>query len=380
MRQVTVRGAVLAVAFALLAGCGSTAPQPAAPASLSTTPQSTGPRVDTGTLAGAPYRFEIPADWNGELVMLLHGYEPRGVPRDDPWPADPATAIFLARGYAVAESAYASQGWAVGDAIEDNERLRAQIVARHAPRHSWLVGMSMGGLVAIESLERHGAHYDGALSLCGANIPSPRVFADTLRSLAAFDVLFPDAGVPGDGLADPTALPLDDPRADQPALMQAVGAALAENPDAAATLARALEVSPDALAGSLSLYVLLQREVIARAGGLPVGNRDTVYSGFGDDAAFNAAVRRYDADPKAAAWLSNVGDLRGTLEKPLVLRYNRTDPTIPPRYQSVYPALAAAAGRADRITVVPPAGEGHCRFSSAQVNEAFDVLTAERAR
>lgn len=374
MRQVRLRGSVFAVSLALLAGCSSTASQPAARPGVSATPQSTAPRVDSGTLAGAPYRFEIPAGWNGELVMLLHGYEPRGVPREDPWPADPATAIFLARGYAVAESAYASQGWAVGDAIEDSERLRAQVVARHAPKRSWLVGMSMGGLVAIESLERHGAHYDGALSLCGANIPSARVFADTLRALAAFDVLFPDAGVPGDGLADPDALPLDDPRADQPAVMRAIATALAGKPDAAATLARAMEVSPDALAGSLSLYVLLQREAIARAGGLPVGNRDVVYSGFGDDAAFNAAVRRYDADPEAAGWLAKTGNLRGTLEKPLVLRYNRTDPTIPPRFQSVYPALAAAAGRADRITVVPPAGEGHCAFSPEQVIEAFDVL------
>ncbi len=374
MRQIRSRGAVFAVSVALLAGCSSTVSQPAARPDLSATPQSTAPRVDSGTLAGAPYRFEIPAGWNGELIVLLHGYEPRGVPRDDPWPADPASAIFLARGYAVAESAYASQGWAVGDAIEDSERLRAQVVARHAPRRSWLVGMSMGGLVAIESLERHGAHYDGALSLCGANVPSTQVFADTLRSLAAFDVLFPDAEVPGDGLADPAALPLDEPRADQPALMQAVGAAFASNPDAAATLARALEVSPDALAGTLSLHVLLQREAIARAGGLPVGNRDVVYSGFGDDAAFNAAVRRYDADPKAAAWVADTGNLRGTLEKPLVLRYNRVDPTVPPRYQRVYSALAAAAGRADRITVVPPAGEGHCAFEPEQVIEAFDVL------
>ncbi|MBL8880444.1 MAG: hypothetical protein JNG88_15125, partial [Phycisphaerales bacterium] len=46
---------------------------------------------DTGTLAGAPYRIDIPAEWNGELVVLAHGFEPVGVPRDTPWPADPAT-------------------------------------------------------------------------------------------------------------------------------------------------------------------------------------------------------------------------------------------------------------------------------------------------
>ena len=374
MQSILLRGAVLAVSFTLLAACRSEPRQSSPPATLPAVSQSTAPRIDSGTLAGAPWRFEMPTDWNGELVVLLHGYEPRGVPRADPWPANEATPLFLARGYAVAESGYASQGWAVVEAIADSERLRAQIVARHAPTRSWLVGMSMGGLVAIESLERYGAAYDGALSLCGVNVPSTQVFADTLRSLAAFDVLFPEAGIAGDGLADPAALPLDDPRADQPALMQAIGAALARDPEATTTLARALEVSPDALAGALSLHVLLHREAVARAGGLPVGNRDTVYSGFGDDLAFNAAVRRYDADPRAAGWLAGVGDLHGTLEKPLVLRYNRTDPTIPPRYRGVYPALAAEADRADRITVVPPAGEGHCAFAPEQMLEAFDVL------
>ena len=374
MRHHLLRGAALAVAVALFAGCAGTPAQSPPPITRAA------PVVETGTLAGAPWRFEIPADWNGELVVLLHGYESRGVPRETPWPADPATAIFLARGYAVAESAYASQGWAVADAIADSERLRAHVAARHDPKRSWLVGMSMGGLVALASLEQHGAAYEGALSLCGVNVPATQVFAETLRSLVAFDVLFPDAGLPGGSLSDPAAPPLDDPRADQVALMTAIGTALAANPDAAATLARALEVAPDALAGTLSLHVLVQREMIARAGGLPVGNRDTVYSGFGDDAAFNAGVRRYTASPQAMAYLDDTTELRGAIGKPVVLRYNQNDPTIPPRWQSVYPALAATAGHADKVTVLPPAGEGHCGFSPEQIDEAFDVLTARPPR
>ncbi len=31
-----------------------------------------------------------------------------------------------------------------------------------------------------------------------------------------------------------------------------------------------------------------------RSGGMPVGNLGVVYSGFGDDAAFNAGVQRID--------------------------------------------------------------------------------------
>ena len=373
MRQVPLRGVGLVLACALFAGCAGAPPQlPGSP--VASAGARSGPVVDTGALAGAPYRLEIPVDWNGELVMLLHGYEPRGVPRTDPWPANEATPLFLARGYAVAESGYASQGWAVADAIVDSERLRAHVVERHAPRRSWLVGFSMGGQVAVASLERHGAAYDGALSLCGANVPATQVFDDALRSLVAFDYFFPDAGLPGAGLSDPKAPPLEDLPADQIALMQAIGMALATDPAAATTLAQALEVSADGLVGALGLHALLLREMTARAGGLPVDNRETLYSGFEDDAAFNAGVRRYPADAQAMVHLAGVADLRGTIGKPLVLRYNHDDPTIPPRYHAVYPALAAEAGHGERVTVLPAVGKGHCTFSPEQIGESLDAL------
>lgn len=334
------------------------------------------PRVETGTLAGAPYRFEIPRDWNGELVLLLHGYEPRGVPRADPWPANEATPVFLARGYAVAESGYAEQGWAVAAAVDDSERLRAHLATRHALRRSWLVGFSMGGQAALASLERHGDRYDGALSLCGANVPATRMFEDAQRALVAFDVFFPEAGLPGRGLSDPAAPPLDDLPSDQIALMQAIGAAVASDTEAAAALATALEVPTEGLTGTLGLYALVLREMTARTGGLPVDNRDTVYAGFGDDAAFNAAAPRYRGDTRAMAQLARVADLDGRIERPVVLRYNQDDPTITARLQGIYPVLVQAAGRSRNLTVLPPAGEGHCGFSPAQIDEAFDALTS----
>jgi hypothetical protein len=62
----------------------------------------------------------------------------------------------------------------------------------------------MAGYVALASLERHGTYYDGALSLCGVNVPGRRVFDDLLTSLVAFDCFFPhSAGLPHGGLADP---------------------------------------------------------------------------------------------------------------------------------------------------------------------------------
>jgi pimeloyl-ACP methyl ester carboxylesterase len=332
--------------------------------------------VDTGVLEGAPYRVDIPAKWNGELVMLLHGFEPIGVPRPTPKPLGNEAPLFLVAGYAVAQSSYASQGWAVDDALHDTEHLRAWFGhKRGEPRRTYLVGFSMGGYVALASLERYGKYYDGALSLCGANVPGKRVFDDLLTSLAAFDYFFPHAaGLPQNGLADPTS-----PALGQMEVMHAVDAALKTNEDAARILARHAQVSRESLAGAIGVHYLVLHQMLVRAKGLPVDNRATVYAGFGDDAAFNRGVHRYAGAPRAMRYLAEATSLSGKIRKPLVLQYNHDDPLIVARYQPVYPAMAQSAhGRMP--TVLPPVGEGHCGFTPEQIMHAFQTLTRESQR
>jgi dienelactone hydrolase len=351
------------LSFAL---CLAVSPAFAQDASTAVSP----PVEDTGTLAGAPYRINIPADWNGELVVLAHGFEPVGVPRETPWPADPATPMFTSGRYAVAQSGYATQGWAVRDGIADSERLRAHFVQRHGhPKKTWMVGMSMGGGIAIASLEQQAAHYDGALSLCGANLPGKVLTEELFTSLVAFDALFP----PGDGAAAQRLSDPATPALDQGAVMDRVDAALPRDPAAAQRLAAKLEVSVEALPGTLGLHYLVIRDLMTRAGGMPVDNRATRYTGFGDDAAFNAAVPRYTGDAKAMAYAASAPTLSGRPTKPLVLQYNADDPTINPRFRPVY--AQRARGAAVAPLTLPDVPGGHCRFSEDQVRDAFRVLT-----
>lgn len=330
------------------------------------------PVEDTGTLAAAPYRIDIPADWNGELVMLVHGFEPVGVPRASPWPANEATPVFLSKGYAVAQSGFATQGWAMRDGIDDTERLRAHFVERHgAPRRTWLVGFSMGGGIAVASLEQQPAQYDGVLSLCGANVPGARLAEELFTTLVAFDAFFPGAtGVPDGGLSGPAAAELG-----QMDVMNAVTGALPGNPDAAALLAKHMEVPVDAVPGIVSLHALVFNDMRRRAGGLPVDNTRTVYTGFGENAVFNAAVPRHAGDAAAMAYAATAPALTGQVRKPLVIQYNTGDPTIAPRLQPLYAALAHAGGDVIAPLVLPDAGEGHCGFSPEQIGEAFRTLT-----
>lgn len=329
------------------------------------------PRTLSGELQGAPWRLDVPANWNGELVMLAHGYEPVGVPRETPMAANDSTPSLLGAGYAVAQSAYSSQGWAVADAVTDTERLRQHVQSQLKDvRHTWILGFSMGGAVAIASLEQMPQHYAGGVSLCGANLPGEQLASDLLTTLVAFDYFFPDApGLPGGGLLSEAATALP-----QATLYAGIANALQRAPALAARLAARLQVSTDALPGVITLHALILHELITRAGGMPVDNTRTVYSGFGDDAAFNAGARRVTAVAAAQRYVQEKLALRGALKRPLVIQFNNNDPSIVPRMQAVYPRLAAQASARPPPQLLPAAGEGHCGFSPAQVIDALKAV------
>lgn len=350
----------------VVAGCAST---PTPPASSVAVPRISAPVAISDELEGAPYRIDIPANWNGDVVMLLHGYEPKGVPRQTAWPQNEAAPVFLARGYAVAASAYRTQGWAVAEALPDIERLRQHFAATYGqPRHTYLAGFSLGGHLALASLEQQGRHYAGALSLCGINMPAAVAFDEVVvTALVALDSHFPQAlSLAAGGLTDPSSPAMPDP--------EAIEAALAGNEAVAAQLSERLQVPRPALSGAMMLYYIALREMQQRAGGMPVDNRKTVYAGFGDDAAFNRGVRRYAADPQAAAYLKAHVSLSGRVDAPVVLMSNTADQTIPVRFQRNYPELVRAAGRGDKLVVLPAVGEGHCDFTAEQIDHAFATL------
>src|SRR6266567_9278240 len=74
----------------------------------------------TGINDDAAYRIEIPANWNGDLVLYSHGYVAPGAANPPTDVGDPLTGAYLkSQGYALAGSAYSSTGWAVKDALHD---------------------------------------------------------------------------------------------------------------------------------------------------------------------------------------------------------------------------------------------------------------------
>ncbi len=341
-----------------LAACIGGAPSPVLAAGPSAA-------VHAGVLDGAPYRIDIPAAWNGDLVMLMHGYEPVFSQRKVPMgPADD-THLFLDQGYAVAQSEYASKGWAVREAIEDNERLREHFIKTFKrPAHTYIFGFSLGGLETVASIERYRHAYAGALVVCGATVSTPEIMSRAvLAPLVAFDVLIP--GVLPDLAATDSAqfVPRD-----------VFAKALQAHPQQEAILGKRLQETPERLPGALMLYYLVLREFDHRAGGMPVDNRHTVYRGFGNDASFNQRAHRYTGSPSAMAYARRHVTLTGRVDVPLVMQWNAFDPTIPARFHPIYPDQVRAAGNGKLLTVLPPVGDGHCEFTDQQIETAFTTL------
>lgn len=367
MRLPMLRDLALAVSLALAAGCASS---PAAPSASSPTPAAApvAATVEVGEIAGAPYRIDIPAGWQGDLIVYARGYVPAGTPREstergqvDEWA--------LAQGYAIARSDYSTLGWSVAEAVGDSETLRAHFVARHgAPRRTFLMGHSMGSHIALAVLEQHPQHYAGALALCGANAPATELFSDhLLPAVVAFDYFFPGVlGLAPGGLADPASPPWPDP--------EAIERALQGNEALARRLAERFDIPRDGLAGGVMIRYGVLRELQQRAGGFPVDNREVRYAGLGDDAAFNAGVRRYAGDPAAMAYAARHAALTGAAPRPVVMLDNHADPTIPTVVTRRYADLAGAAGQGANVLVLPAQGQGHCEFTAEHQQQALAAL------
>jgi pimeloyl-ACP methyl ester carboxylesterase len=320
--------------------------------------------VETGELDGVPYRVQIPADWNRGLVMYAHGYRPRG----GTWtPLPPVfAAVFLSRGFAVAESGYSRQGWALEEAVAETEALRLFFGEKHgAPDSTFITGHSMGGIITLATIETYPDAYDGALPLCGPLAPAYLFFKDI-----AFDMLVTFEALFGESL----------PPQNRPVLetdgmsAQIVERALAADSALAEQFATHWTMRRGDLASTVSFYQLFYRELADRAGGVPVGNRGTIYCGFGDNRDLNRDAPRYDADPAAFEYVRRYYTPTGRISDPVLAVHTTYDPGVPPSLPSFYETLTSIEGTGDLFVQLYVEADGHCNIPPALVGKAFDML------
>jgi pimeloyl-ACP methyl ester carboxylesterase len=373
------RGSVLLLL--LLAACGGS-DGPSGPVDEGETPVA---GCADGTLeGGALYRVCFPASWNGDLVVYAHGYVRPDLPvalPDDVIGGLPVSAAVNALGYAFATTSYRANGLVADVAVEDLVELDETVRARYRPDPSrtFVVGVSEGGLVAVLALEREPDLYAGGIAACGP-IGDFSLQVDYFGDFrAVFDWFFPGV-LPGSPILSPAELQQNWDAIYVPA----VTAALLDDPAAAGELLAVTGAPVDAadpatigetVVGILWYTVYSTTDAQTRLGGQPYDNTTRVYQGSSDDAALNAGIGRFTADPAARAALARF-ETTGQVGAPVVTLHTTGDPIVPVTHQGLYATKVADAGAGALLDEDAVDRYGHCTFQQAEIVSAFNALVA----
>ncbi|MFJ3207740.1 alpha/beta hydrolase family protein [Streptomyces flaveolus] len=368
--------------------------------------------------SGAAYVMDVPAGWNGTVLLYSHGYTPSGSPNPARNAPDADTrGKLLAAGYALIGSSYATTGWALTEAVPDQLATLDLFTERYGTARRTLAwGTSYGGLVTTALAERHGDRFDGSLSMCGLVQGGVANWNSTLDPVFALRTLL----APGSGVRLTGFTGQGDARAASDALTAATDAAQ-RTPEGRARIALAAalhnipgynsttqtEPGPTDWAGRqanqyAAVRGLLQQpafgwrqEAESRAGGNPSWNTGVDYTAMlrrsplfkevselykeagaslrADLAALNRAPR-IAADPDAVRWMSRTSALTGRLSDPQLTIHTTGDALIPVQAESAYRRAAGAAGSGPLLRQAYVDGPGHCTFTPGEMTGALHAL------
>lgn len=343
---------------------------------------------------GAWYVAAVPPNWNRRLIVHAHGGPRTGVPEaTDPLEDLDRFSVMVRHGYAWIGSTYRRGGYGVRMAAEDTDNSRKIFWSLYGrPDRTLLHGQSWGGNVAAKASELHigsaesGWNYDGVLITNGIVSGGTRAYgfrADLRAVYQYYCANHPAAGEPAYPVWQ--GLPLDSrmTRADLRRRIETCTGvdrpADRRTPEQAARLRDILAVTGVAEAQLVSHMTwatfLFQDMVLLRLDGRnPFDNSATVYSGSGDDAALNAGVQRFSADPEGVAMLAHDADLSGQITRPTLTLHALHDPTVSVAVEAIYAATVSAAGRSEWLVQVVTDESDHSKLSDASYMTALDAL------
>jgi pimeloyl-ACP methyl ester carboxylesterase len=413
----TVAGAVAILA---LTACGSDDPQvetetraqdsrtkfaPANPAETTFAAMAAAPGdvVDmattsrwSGVLKGAQYHVEVPANWNGKLVMYAHGFAGNG---DVLVAQNPSIRRYLVQnGYAWAASSYSKNYYDVRAGVEDTNALALEfnkIAAANsrtlaAPSRIYITGHSMGGHITGAAIEDEAAttainkvKYNGAVPMCG-------VMGDT----ALFDT-FAAMQMAAQTVAGSPTNPVDKWADIEPATKAALYTTF---PSVPTTLGlKYKSILKNLTGGERPLF----EQGMAFGGSFP-----SAYGTFGSDgtvtgilnknvldtngvtyvidgdipgsADVNAKALKLTAAPDAnrlrfdgLRWIPKIN---GEFKIPVVSIHTLGDMFVPFNMQQVYQKRVAAKGNSAFLVQRAIRGASHCDFTVAEQVKAFDDM------
>jgi hypothetical protein len=360
-------------------------------------PASVGAQVDCHEARdanGAWVLVAMPKTWNRRLIVHAHGGPRLGAPEAGDSAEDlDRFAVMVRSGYAWIGSTYRRGGYGVRMAAADVDVSRRVFWSRWGrPERTLLHGQSWGGNVAAKAAELYALdldgrpNYDGVLTTNGLLTGGTRGYGFRADLRAVYQYYCRNHPAAGEtqyplwqGLPTGARMTRDDLRARVDACTGVEQPAAKRTPAQAAKLRDILAVTGVAekqlvahLAwGTFHFQDLVQKRLGGRN---PFDNTTTHYRGSRDDAALNAGVERFTADPAAVAQLAYDADLSGLIVLPTVTVHARHDPTVSYEAEAAYKATVDAAGRGDLLLQALTDERDHSRLQDATYASALQVL------
>ncbi len=362
----------------------------------------------------AAYRVEVPANWNGELVMYTHGYAGEGATLAA---TDSAIRRYLIQnGYAWAASGYSKNSYDVRAGIEDTNKLAlafASITGKAAPTRTCIIGHSMGGHIAAAAMEeetlataQNKVRYACAVPMCGVMAEVDLFNGIAAQGLASLSISGFNSQLPAALTGRQRYQMLLAPEFNPNSVKLPVHQALFNNfgsagmtPKGAPGLQYA-NVIKNTTGGTRPMF-----DIGLSYGGSFAGG---AYANFGVEGQLTGLLTKYsldtskityviDGDATASAALNaaaprvtpdaNFNPLRrdglrwlpltnGRPYAPMVTIHTLGDLFVPFSMQQVYRnrVVAAGATRADRVVQRAIRGATHCDFTNAEMQTAFDDM------
>ena len=359
-----------------------------------------------GVLDGSAYMVEVPANWNGKLVMFAHGYAgtvptlsvtPPGIRRHQ-----------VRSGYAWAASSYSTNYYDVRAGVEDTNALALAcnaIAAQNgrplaSPVRTYITGRSMGGDIAAAAVENETLatavnkyHYHAALPMCSvmADVELFNRFAGMQVAAQAL------AGVP------------DQPFDSWGSVQAQVSSSLfASFPTAALLTIPIITTAKGAQFASVVKNLTGGERPMFTEGFGYGGSFRFAWNGFGGDgtingilnqnaldtqalrytidgdtaatSALNTAARNLTAQPGANRLrrdgLRWVPAVNGAFKVPVLSIHTLGDLYVPFAMQQSYALRVAAKGNSALLVQRVQRGAAHCDFTVAEQVESFEALAA----
>ncbi len=364
-----------------------------------------------GVLNGAAYQVEVPANWNGKLVMYAHGYAGTG---NTLFVLQPLIRRYLIQnGYAWAASSYSKNYYDVRVGVEDTNALALEFPniaskngrALAAPTKYFITGVSMGGHITAAAIEDeaaatavHKVKYSGAVPMCGV-VGDTELFNEFTAMQVTAQALAGQPNYPVDKFADiqaqvtgtlfstfnttfgypaPSIVPTAGAGTKYVAVLQNitggprplfdVGLKYGQSfPSAYGTFVSDPTVPYGSVTG------ILNKNVLDTTGFTYVIDGDSAGS-----AALNAAAQKItpaaDANRLRTDGLRWIPKANGEFKIPVVSIHTLGDLFVPFSMEQVYQKRVAAKGNSAYLVQRAIRGISHCDFTVAEASTAFDDM------